>query len=86
MAKRGRPRKTKKAQKVEPVVNEVLVSDPPVVDPPVVELGIIQDRIMRYRRSSPCPQCQAHPVVCTMRRSNYAAFRCRRCGYRWEVG
>jgi DNA-directed RNA polymerase subunit M/transcription elongation factor TFIIS len=43
------------------------------------------DRMMRYRRTPPCPACGAHPVVCTQRRGAYAAFRCRQCGHRWEV-
>ena len=44
-----------------------------------------RDRMARYQRHPPCPKCDAHPSVCTMRRPRYAAFRCRQCGYRWEV-
>jgi len=43
------------------------------------------DRMMRYRKSPSCPKCNAHPVVCKARRQDYAFFRCRECGYRWEV-
>ena len=80
MAKRGRPRKTKA---VKPIVEPIVV---PEINPPQLNPTIIQDRIMRYRRNAPCPECQSHPVVCIMRKLNYAAFRCRECGYRWEVG
>ena len=44
-----------------------------------------RDRMARYKRNPPCPKCGAHPVVCMMRRPKFAAFRCRQCGYRWEV-
>jgi formate dehydrogenase maturation protein FdhE len=45
---------------------------------------VLHDRMMRYRRNPSCPECDAHPVVCMMRRPNYRSFRCRTCGYRWE--
>ena len=44
-----------------------------------------EDRILRYRRNPQCPQCGAHPVICTIRRISYRVFRCRMCGHRWEV-
>lgn len=44
-----------------------------------------RDRMARHRRSPACPKCDARPVVCMMRRPKFAAFRCRQCGYRWEV-
>jgi len=43
------------------------------------------DRMLRYNRNPKCPECGAHPVICTIRRRSYKAFRCRMCGYRWEV-
>lgn len=43
------------------------------------------DRMVRYRRNPPCPKCGAHPVVCMMRRPGHKVFRCRECGYRWEI-
>jgi len=43
------------------------------------------DRMLRYRRNAPCPECQAHPVVCMMRRPGYSKFRCRQCGHVWEI-
>jgi predicted RNA-binding Zn-ribbon protein involved in translation (DUF1610 family) len=50
------------------------------------EVPLMQDRMLRYRRNMPCPACGNHPNICMMRRGNYAAFRCRSCGHRWEVG
>ena len=43
------------------------------------------DRMARYQRHPPCPKCDAKPSVCMMRRPGYASYRCRQCGYRWEV-
>jgi len=43
------------------------------------------DRMLRYRKSPPCPRCGAHPVVCKLRKQDYALFRCRVCGHRFEV-
>lgn len=43
------------------------------------------DRMLRYKRNPRCPECDAHPVICTIRRISYKAFRCRICGHRWEV-
>ena len=90
MAKRGRPRKTTKSKKKEPIIEfipEPTLPEPELIEaPPFIDPGVMQDRIMRYRRTAPCPKCGAHPVVCIMRRANYAAFRCRQCDHRWEVG
>ena len=44
-----------------------------------------RDRMMKYKKNPPCPKCGAHPSVCMMRLPKFAAFRCRQCGYRWEV-
>ena len=43
----------------------------------------LSDRMMRYRRNPPCPECDTHPVVCESRRGGEAFFRCRSCGHRW---
>jgi len=43
------------------------------------------DRMLRYRKTPPCPKCCAHPVVCKIRRRDYALFRCRACGHRFEI-
>jgi len=61
-----------------PEVTEVPeVPEPTIPSPP-------KERV-RHRRSPPCPECGAHPVVCRIRRPGYAAFRCRECGYHWET-
>ena len=45
-----------------------------------------ENRMMRYGRNPVCPKCDAHPVICMMRRPKYMKFRCRVCGYGpWEV-
>ncbi len=46
----------------------------------------IEDRMLHYRRSQGCPECKALPVVCMQKKGDYAAYRCRSCGLRWEVG
>jgi len=87
MAKRGRPKKIDaKPKRGRPPKKAVKpIEAPAPIDPAPVSTEI-QDRMMRYRRSAPCPECGARPVVCMMKRQNYAAFRCRQCGHRWEVG
>jgi len=77
--KRGRPKKAiqkpvKKSAKKQIVKKQ-----------PEKRTAAIFDRMLRYKRNPPCPECDAHPVVCMMRREKYAAFRCRECGHRWEV-
>jgi len=41
------------------------------------------DRMARYRKNPQCPECGAHPVICTSRRGNEAFYRCRHCGHRF---
>jgi hypothetical protein len=43
------------------------------------------DRQMRYKRNPVCPDCGAHPTVCTSRRQGESTHRCRVCGHRWAV-
>lgn len=56
----------------------------PALDTTIIDEGS-QDRMLRYKRNPRCPECDAHPVICTIRRISYKAFRCRMCGHRWEV-
>ena len=63
--------------------------EPKTPDPPDGELqtteAILDDRMARYRgKNPPCPKCGAHPVIVTMRRTNYSGFRCRSCEHRWD--
>ncbi len=51
----------------------------------------IADRMVRpsaprIGRMHNCPECGARPIVCTMKRSGGAAYRCRVCGARWGTG
>lgn len=50
-------------------------------------MGETGDRMMRYRENPACPECGSHPVVCTMKRKEYASYRCRarECRNRFEV-
>ena len=96
-----RPRKqTKKAHKQSEITKKEalqpenqpergLVSGEVEVDPsPQLETTMLEggmDRMLRYKRNPRCPKCDAHPVICTIRRISYMAFRCRICGHRWEV-
>jgi transcription elongation factor Elf1 len=68
----SRPTKTSKQSPPAPVL-ETTLAEP-------------DDRMMRYQRNPRCPACDAHPVVCTMRRRQYTAFRCRQCGFRFSTG
>lgn len=79
----GRPKKTKEKKDVITKPEKAEVRPDPVVQTTAVQP---QDRMLRFRRNPPCPKCDAHPVVCTQRRGDYAAFRCRQCGHRFEVG
>ena len=84
--KRGRPKKVKK-----PVIKELKL--PEFVEAPVPELiaapqvEVIQDRMARYGYQKPrvCPECRAMPVVTMLKRRDYALYRCRKCGHRWEI-
>jgi len=57
-------------------------TSPPAEFNPVAD--ILEDRMMRYGKNSVCPACGAHPIVITMKRNNYSAFRCRKCDNRWQ--
>jgi len=90
-------RKRRKAVKeVEPVieVQETVDEAPPdrIPETPLQPEATLetteaqpQDRMMRYGRNPRCPKCDAHPVICMVRRPRYKKFRCRVCGHRWEV-
>ena len=66
----------------EEVSNVAEVNPTPQLETTIIENGT--DRMLRYRRNPQCPKCGAHPVICTIRRISYRAFRCRMCGHRWE--
>ena len=95
--KRGRPKKVKPASKakVKQVANyPAFVKLPEVVEAPAPELiaapqvEVIQDRMARYGYQKPrvCPECRAMPVVTMLKRRDYALYRCRECGHKWEIG
>ena len=65
------------------VSSEVEANPSPQLETTMIEGGT--DRMLRYKRNPRCPVCDAHPVICTIRRISYKAFRCRMCGHRWEV-
>lgn len=48
----------------------------------------LSNRMMGYGRfrRPPCPVCDAFPVVCSMKRNDFAVYRCRVCGHRWTTG
>lgn len=84
MAKRGRPKKQ---------VEKEVVSTVPARDLPPEELQTtvaeVSDRMLRYsdrpKTKPPCPECGYFPVVTVQKRGPYASYRCRECGFRWEV-
>ena len=51
-----------------------------------VVLPSSNDRMLRSMKNPHCPECDAHPVVCAMRRGPYRKFRCRTCEHIWEIG
>ena len=68
---------------LEAVSGEVEADPSPQLETTILEGGT--DRMLRYKRNPRCPECDAHPVICTIRRISYKAFRCRMCGHRWEI-
>ena len=71
-------------RKKQPEIEEIVKVNPaPQLETTIIEDGT--DRMLRYKRNPHCPECDAHPVICTIRRISYKAFRCRMCGHRWEV-
>jgi len=83
--KRGRPKKVKDPA---PIIEELEIPD--IVEAPIPELlaaPVIQDRMMHYGYQKPryCPECRSMPVVTMLKRRDYALYRCRACGYKWEI-
>jgi len=72
-----------KQPEIKEISNVAEVNPTPQLETTMIDSG--EDRMLRYRRNPQCPQCGAHPVICTIRRISYKAFRCRMCGHRWEV-
>ena len=66
-----------------PVSSEEEATPSPQLETTMIDSG--EDRMLRYKRNPRCPICDAHPVICTIRRISYKAFCCRMCGHRWEV-
>lgn len=86
--KTSSPKKpAKRTPTTTPVEKRVFESAAPETPVPDMNTRVLngRDRMSRYRRNPPCPRCDTHPSVCMMRRPGYASFRCRQCGYRWEV-
>lgn len=44
-----------------------------------------ENRVLRHSKNPPCPNCRAHPTVCSIRRKDYSSHRCRMCGHRFEI-
>ena len=78
-----RPRKQIKRVPKQTKPEETEQIQTPQLETTMIDSG--EDRMLRYRRNPQCPKCGAHPVICTIRRISYRAFRCRICGHRWEV-
>jgi len=74
------------AKKVQAIPLEpVPKPEPPEMDLQTTQASDLDDRMARYRgKNPPCPKCGAHPVIVTMRRTNYSGFRCRSCEHRWD--
>lgn len=94
--KRGRPiGSKKKVRRPKKVIEEIKAPDPPK-EVQIPEIPEIEDRMLRYSprtsqtsmRNKPrcCPECQAMPVVTIQRRRYWTAYRCRKCGHRWDMG
>jgi tRNA(Ile2) C34 agmatinyltransferase TiaS len=73
-------RKPKKAVEKPLVIPENPIESQTIIDP-----SAIVDRMLHRSRPS-CPECDAFPVVCTMKRPGCTAYRCRTCGHRWQEG
>ena len=77
MPKKISPKKTKETPS-KPIVEEI--------SPVPVTPEVLTDRMMRHNFIPSCPECDAFPVVCLMKKPGYAAYRCRACSHQWEVG
>jgi|AMWB02.1.fsa_nt_gi transposase-like protein len=78
MLKKISPKKVKKEVTPAPVAEEIA--------PTPIAPEILTDRMMRHNFIPSCPECDAFPVICLMKKSGYAAYRCRSCSHQWEVG
>ena len=84
MSKRGRPQK----KTIQEPPSAIIARDIP---PEELETTIadVSDRMMHYaerpKGGKCCPECSAFPVVTVQKRGAYASYRCRECGFRWEV-
>jgi len=82
---RGRPstKKPVEAPKPEFIKKEIPQQESSVLENRMEEN--LDNRSMRYKRNPRCPNCDAYPVICRIRRPGYALFQCRQCGHRWEI-